>query len=41
MSKLSKKRENVWIQGEQRRIATVYVFAIKILLRIHVEDSIT
>ncbi len=41
MSKLPKKSEKVQIEGEQRRIATIYLFAVEILLHIHVEDFIT
>ena len=29
------------IEGEQRRIATIYLLAAKILLHVHVEDFIT
>ena len=41
MSKLQKKSDKVQIEGEQRRIATIYLFAVEILLHIHVEDFIT
>jgi hypothetical protein len=41
MSKLPKKSEKVQIQGEQRRIATIYFLAVEILLHIHVEDFVT
>ncbi len=41
MSKLPKKSDKVQIEGEQRRIATTYLFAVEILLHIHVEDFIT
>jgi hypothetical protein len=41
MSKLPKKSDRVQIEGEQRRIATIDLFAVEILLYIHVEDFIT
>ena len=35
------KSEKVQIEGEQRRIATIYLLAVEILLHINVEDFIT
>ena len=39
MSKLAKKNENVQIEGEHCRIATIYLLVVEILLHFHVEVS--